>query len=377
MVPVACLLPWLLNVKTMAYSLDQIDWCDVPLLPAVPDPAWEREVVRRFGFASNLARYLTPVRWLMDAEQIGEARVTPGISVALRAFISMVVAMDSSCRHCYGAFRSMLKILGYPEGVIRDLEESFATNQLTNKEQAALEFARKVSRSAPRPSESDLRELAAAGYSQLEIAEIAYLAGLNAGGNRLATLLAVPPSRLEEVDANWFDKLKRPFTRKEFRASLSSVQSVPHPAEFIGLGAPIVQALEGSPASAALATVLNGAWNSTITSKRMKALIFAVVARGLDCQACEAGASEALRREGWTDSEIQHVLTYLTSPKLDSFEHRVLGFARETVRYQTRRLQEVAQTFAAGLKREVVLEVIGLICYANALARMSILLHRC
>jgi hypothetical protein len=55
----------------------------------------------------------------------------------------------------------------------------------------------------------------------------------------------------------------------------------------------------------------------------------------------------------------------------------VLGFARETVRYQTRRLQEVAQSFAAGLKREVLLEVIGLVCYANGLARMSILLHRC
>jgi alkylhydroperoxidase family enzyme len=377
MVPVACLLRWLLSVETMAYSLDQIDWCDVPLLPAIADPAWEREVVRRFGFASNLAKYLTPVRWLMDAEQIGEARVTPGISVPLRAFISMVVAMDSSCRHCYGAFRSMLKILGYPEGLIRELEESFATNQLTNKEQAALEFARKVSRSAPRPSESDLRELTAAGYSQLEIAEIAYLAGLNAGGNRLATLLAVPPSQLEEIDANWFDKLKRPFTRKEFRTALSSVQSVPYPAEFSGPGAGIVRALEGSPASAALATVLNGAWNSTITSRRVKARIFAVVARGLGCQACEAEATEALRGDGWTDPEIQHVLSYLTSPKLNSFEQKVLGFARETVRYQTRRLQEVAQTFAAGLKREVVLEVIGLICYANGLARMSILLHRC
>jgi alkylhydroperoxidase family enzyme len=377
MVPVACLLRWLLSVETMAYSLDQIDWCDVPLLPAIADPAWEREVVRRFGFASSLAKYLTPVRWLMDAEQIGEARVTPGISVPLRAFISMVVAMDSSCRHCYGAFRSMLKILGYPEGLIRELEESFATNQLTNKEQAALEFARKVSRSAPRPSESDLRELAAAGYSQLEIAEIAYLAGLNAGGNRLATLLAVPPSQLEEIDANWFDKLKRPFTRKEFRTALSSVQSVPYPAEFTGPGAGIIRALEGSPARAALATVLNGAWNSTITSRRVKALIFAVVSRGLGCQACEAEATEVLRSEGWTEPEIQHVLSYLTSPKLNSFEQKVLGFARETVRYQTRRLQEVAQTFAAGLKREVVLEVIGLICYANGLARMSILLHRC
>ena len=361
----------------MAYSLDQIDWCNVSLVSAVPDPEWEREVVRRFGFASTLAKYLTPVRWLMEAEQLGEARVTPSISVPLRAFISMVVAMDSSCRHCYGAFRSMLKILGYPEALIRQLEETFATNQLTNKEQAALEFARKISRSAPRPSESDLRELTAAGYSQLEIAEIAYLASLNAGGNRLATLLAVPPSPLEEIDANWFDKLKRPFTRKEFRAALSYVVNVPYPAEFVGPGAGIVRALEGSPAGAALATVLNGAWNSTITSRRVKALIFAVVARGLGCQACETEATEALRGEGWTEPEIHHVLTYLTCKKLDAFEQKVLGFARETVRYQTRRLQEVAQSFAAGLKREVLLEVIGLVCYANGLARMSILLHRC
>jgi alkylhydroperoxidase family enzyme len=294
----------------MAYSLDQIDWCDVPLLPAVPDPVWQREVVRRFGFASNMAEYLTPVRWLMDAEQLVEARVTPSISVPLRAFISMVVAMDSSCRHCYGAFRSMLKILGYQEGVIRKLEESLAVNQLTNKEQAALEFARKISRSAPRPSESDLRELAAAGYSQFEMAEIAYLASLNAGGNRLATLLAVPPSPLEEVDANWFTKLKRPFTRKEFRAALSYVVNVPYPPEFVAPGAGIIRALEGSPASAALATILNAAWNSTITSRRVKALIFAVVARGLGCQACETEATEALRGEGWTEPEIDHVLTY-------------------------------------------------------------------
>ena len=361
----------------MAYSLDQIDWCSVPLLPAIPDLEWEREVVKRFGFISTLAKFLTPVRWLMDAEQLGEARVTPSISVPLRAFISMVVAMESSCRHCYGAFRSMLRILGYPESLIRDLEESFATNQLTSKEQVALEFARKISRSAPRPSESDLRELTAAGYSQLEIAEIAYLASLSAGGNRLATLLAVPPSPLEEIKANWFAKLKRPFTRKEFRAALSSVVHVPYPAEFVAPGAGILQALEGSPARAALATVLQDAWSSTITSKRVKALIFAVIARGLDCAACEAEATEALRGEGWTDSEIEHLLTHLTSNKLGSFELKVVSFARETVRYQTRRLQELAQDFASGLKREVLLEVVGLASYANGLARMSILLHRC
>jgi alkylhydroperoxidase family enzyme len=359
----------------MASLLEQIDWCEVPLLPAVPDPAWEKEIIRRFGFASNVLKFLTPVQWLMEAEQLVESRVTPSISVPLRAFISMAVAMDSSCRHCYGAFRSMLKILGYPEGVVRKLEESLAGDELTNKEQAALEFARKISRSAPRPGESDLRELKAVGFSQLEIAEIAYLAAINAAGNRLATLLALPPDPLEEIDANWFERLKRPFTRKEFRAALSYVVDMPFPTGSIGPGAGIVRALEGSPAGTALATILHGGWNSTITSKRVKALIFAVVARGLGCQACEAEATEFLRTEGWTEPEIKHVLTYLTSNKLDPFERKVLSFARETVRYQTRRLQELAQDFAKGLERELVLEIIGLVSYANGVARMGVLLH--
>jgi alkylhydroperoxidase family enzyme len=361
----------------MAYSLDQIDWCDVPLLPPMPDPVWERESAKRLGYTSNVAKYLTPVRWMLQANELMSARVTPNVPVALGALISLVVAMDSSCRHCYGAFRSMLKILGYSEGLIRKLEESLAANELSKKEKTALEFARKVSRSAPRPSEADLRELKAAGYSSIEIAEIAYLAGNNACGNRLATLLALPPDPLEEVEANWFKKLKRPFTRKDFRASLSSVFNVRYPTDFAGPGAAIVEAFEDSPAGAALATVLNGAWRSGVTSKRVKALIFGVVARGLGCAACEAEAVGALRGEGWTDAEIEHLLTYLTSEKLDPFELKVLRFARETVRYQTRRMQELAQNFAAGLERAVLLEIVGLVSYANGLARMSILLHRC
>jgi hypothetical protein len=66
-----------------------------------------------------------------------------------------------------------------------------------------------------------------------------------------------------------------------------------------------------------------------------------------------------------------------TSERLDAFELRVLRFARETVRYQTRRLQELAQGFATGLERDVLLEIIGLVAYANGLARMSILLDQC
>ena len=70
-------------------------------------------------------------------------------------------------------------------------------------------------------------------------------------------------------------------------------------------------------------------------------------------------------------------MTHLNSDRLEPFELKVLSFARETVRYQTRRIQEIAQRFAAGLEREVLVEVVGLVSYANGLARLSILLHSC
>ena len=339
------------------------------------DSGWEKESPT--GKASNAAKYLTPVRWLLQSEELMQVRVTPNVPVVLGGLIGLVVAMDNSCRHCYGAFRSMLKIMGYSEPLIRRLEESLATSELTRKENIALEFARKISRSAPRPSEGDLQELTAAGFSAIEIAEIAYLAGINACGNRFATMLALPPDPLEEVEANWFTKLKRPFSRKDFRAAVSRVFSASYPAGYTGPGKGILEALKGSPAEAALATALSGAWNSTITSRRVKALIFVVVARGLGCDSCEAEAAQALRDEGWGDAEIEHLLRYLVSEKLDPFELRVLHFARETVHYQTRRLQQLAQDFAPGLERDVLLEIIGLVAHANGLARMSIMLHRC
>jgi hypothetical protein len=106
MLPVCEALALAVKYGAMASVLDQIDWCDLPLLPPVVDHAWERDAARRFGFASNMAKFLTPVHWLMEAEQLVEARVTPSISVPLRAFISMAVAMDSSCRLATGHFEA-------------------------------------------------------------------------------------------------------------------------------------------------------------------------------------------------------------------------------------------------------------------------------
>ena len=114
-----------------------------------------------------------------------------------------------------------------------------------------------------------------------------------------------------------------------------------------------------------------------ITSKRVKALIFAVVARVWVVRPVKPRPPKLFGPKAGPTRRFSTFLTYLTSNKLDAFERKVLSFARETVRYQTRRLQALAQTFATGLRRELLLEIIGVVSYANGVARMSILLHRC
>ena len=115
----------------MVHSLEQIDWCPVPLVPPMSDSGWEKESPT--GKASNAAKYLTPVRWLLQSEELMQVRVTPNVPVVLGGLIGLVVAMDNSCRHCYGAFRSMLKIMGYSEPLIRRLEKSSGHQRIDKK----------------------------------------------------------------------------------------------------------------------------------------------------------------------------------------------------------------------------------------------------
>lgn len=363
--------------RPMPHSLDQIDWCDAPLLPPIPDPDWEMEFEQRFGRTTLMTRYLTPVRWMLIADEILESRVTPNLSLELQNLISLVVAMDNSCRYCYGAFRSLLKIMGYPENVVRKLEENLAINELSPKEKVALEFAQKATRSAPQPSTADLKMLLQAGYSRLQIAEIAYLVANSAAGNRIATLLALPPDPIETLEASRMQRLLRPFLRGRFTRSLSKVAVFEPDTPYEGPGLRIIHSLNGSPAAGALARILSEAWKSPITSQRIKALVFAVIAKGLVCPTCEREAIAVLRNEGWSEDEITHLLTHLTSERLDSFELKVLRFARETVRYHTRRIQTLAQEFARDLRREMVIEIVGLVSFANGLVRMSSLLEEC
>lgn len=361
----------------MAHSLDQIDWCDVPLVSPHDKTSGNGQSAATATHCTYVAQFVAPVPWLLESDELLHARVTPHVDVDLHMLINLVVAMDNSCRHCYGAFRSILKIMGYPEKEIRRIEETLTLDALSPRERLALDFARRVSRSDPRPDATDIRKLTDAGYERLEIAEIVYLAGTGAAGTRIATLLALPPDPVEHMESAWYQRLLRPLTRQRFREHVSAVWEADGDPEFSGPGARIVDELRGSPAANALATTLGGAWSSEITSPRLKAIIFAVIARGLECPSCESEAISPLRNEGWSEDEIGQLLTHLASAKLDPFEIRTLQFARDTIRYRTRRLQETTRQFAEEVDREVLLEIVGLVSYFNGLVRMGILLGHC
>src|SRR5207249_256482 len=144
----------------------------------------------------------------------------------------------------------------------------------------ALDFARRVSRADPRPSRSDRERLAAAGFSAPAVAELTFTAAATVFANRIATLLALPPEPLEKMVDRPLVRLLRPLIARRLRKPPRGPEPLPQPND--GPYAPVVAALDGSPAARVLRRAIDDAWASEVLPRRTKTLIFAVVARALE-----------------------------------------------------------------------------------------------
>ena len=83
--------------------------------------------------------------------------------------VGLVVSQDNSCRYCFGAQRAFLRILGMKEARITRLEQDLLTGDFTPQDRAALEFARRLSRSSPLVSQVDIEALRRGGFSDAEV----------------------------------------------------------------------------------------------------------------------------------------------------------------------------------------------------------------
>ena|GEM_PF-595639 len=366
---------WQNRRVTTAEATARMEWGDCWLAPGPLSAELAAEVRRSTGgVLPGWAPRLAAVPWVVRAKARFVGARFAHMPPALDRWIALVVSQDNSCRYCYGVTRALLKVLGYGDAQIDRIERDVHLADMTRAEQAALEFARKVSHANPRPTPGERERLVQAGWAPAAIGEIAYAAASAGFPNRIATAFAIPPEPLERWAEHPLARLLRPLLALKLRARPAAPLPAPPPE---GPCADIVAALGDSPGAHALRAAIDDALASPVLPRRTKLLVLAVVGRALGCLRSEAEARAELGALGIEPAALERVLANLGGPELDRREAVLVPFARETVRYQASVLQGRARALADALPVAEVIEAVGIASLANVVARLSILLDRC
>jgi alkylhydroperoxidase family enzyme len=354
-------------------ALDAVEW-EACLLEPVRNPDAERRLRKELGMVPAGSRYFLSSPWLTTALALLSTANVPMLHVSFdeSAIIALVVSQENSCRYCYAATRTALRILGFSEPRIRRLEEDFLSADLTPGQKAALEFVRRVAGAAPLATVSDGRPLLDAGYSPDAMKELAMLAALNVFYNRLSTMAALPPETVAGMADRWSVRLLRPLIAVYLRRRLGAHPNHLRPEQRQGPFAAFVNALDGLPVAPRLRTVIDESWSSAGLSRRTKGLIFAVVARGLGCARSEHEALRLLRAEGVAQADLDQALAHLDGPSLDARERAAASLARESIWYRPAHIQRHAAGIRSLFTAEEFVDLLGTVSAANLVCRLGV-----
>ncbi len=359
----------------MPHALQNVAW-EPCLLEAKHDAGLERYARRKTGVPWPTIRYFVDCPWLARAlvDLHPEYGLLIRLDVHLADLIALVVSQENSCRYCYAAVRTLLRIQGMSEARIQRMEQDLTREDLGPQALAAVAFARTQSRSVPTVADGVKKELLAAGFDAETMKEIAFVVASTDFMNRASTIPAIPWLGVERIPDRLHVRLLRPLIARvlESHRSRGRPAAPVRPAVYPYAG--LVAAYAGSPIAAALAQVLEGMWSSPLLTRRCKLLMFAVIARGIGCGACAAEADPILREEGLSDGAVAQVLTHLDAPELDPMERLLVPFARETIWYEPAPLQRRARAVREQLTGAQFLEALGVLSLANGLCRLGAVL---
>ena len=357
----------------MTNLINEMEW-GKPILPRVKDPEWEAEVNAELGMVPDLMTRVSRSHWLRNACLNWERLPVKEMPVRLMDIGALVTAQENACRYCYGVARSQMRLFGYSEKMISNIEREMQLAELDEKDHSFIQFCRNLARSNPRPAKADRDNLIRLGFSELAVAEMAFLITNHCFYNRVATFISCPPMyKLEKLAGSVLGRILRPlFARKIRGLTLTKIDPLSGELEsFPG----VVKALSGLPAAALLNEALNGVFSSNVLSQELKILMFAVVARSLECDFCQAETRNMSLAQGLTESEFDSCLSSLTSPRLNEQESKILAWTRETVQFQTGPIQKRIRELAQEIDEEVLLEAIGVAALANTTVRLAMLLE--
>lgn len=337
----------------MAKLLHEIEWGE-PLLDLGPSPD------------PRVLRTLSP--WVATAvESVEERERIVWASPGLVSIAYFVACQENECRFCYGMTRALMKIWGYSERQIQDLEHQAALADGVTRQ--VVEFSRKLAKSNPSPASRDREAMMATGLSAGAVAEVAACVVKACFANRMATFLALPPDSIEKVPATFLGRVFGFVIR-----SRTAPRRVPPPERFVNEGpyAAIIAVAGATPLAMWLRETLDGCLASDAIPARSKTMMMAVIARQLGSELCEAEARGQLVAQGLADHDVSTILSTLSSPRLTPLEARLLRWTRETVWYEPRAIQESTRTLLAEVGQGQTLEAIGAASICNSLARLSL-----
>jgi alkylhydroperoxidase family enzyme len=191
--------------------------------------------------------------------------------------------------------------------------------------------------------------------------------------NRTATFLSCPLfNKLEKMSESFLGKLFRPFIEKKIRRTFRNDDDTL--SDGISNFSGVVQKLIGLPAAALLNNAMVGALESNVLSRELKVLMFAVVAKTLECPFCIAESKNMAKDLGIDETEFEAALASLSSPRLNDQEARLFAWTRETVHFETGDIQRRIRILAKNVDHVVLLEAIGVASLANTIVRLAVLL---
>ena len=355
-------------------SIQEAEGPECPIEPR-PDPELEREARKKLGIVSPALPYYTSVPWVARFTMFNRNdAVLVHTGLELNDLIFLAVSQDNSCHFCYSAQRSFLRLLGYPEDRIQRLEQDFFTGELEDHERRSIDFAKRISRANPLPSHADLKLLREAGFAEEELKELSFMAAYAVCANRVTTFPALPLELIEGFTNRWWVRLLGPLLGRLLRTQRKSgVREFLSPEHKTGPYSYLVVALDGLPVAGVLRELVDAAWTSRVLAPRTKALVFAIVARGVGSLRAEREAIRLLAEQGLAGDQIEVILSHLSSPLLDPAENAMLPLARESIRYDHTQIQRQALEVSKKLTQEQFVELIGVIGLANMLCRLELI----
>jgi len=355
--------------------MSEIEW-EPCLLPQQPAPELERRFAQETGRPGELMRYFGVSPWIADTMVRISVQITTTVRIDpnLVDQAGLVVSQDNSCRFCFGVQRAFLRVLGMSEKRIERLEQELLTGDFSPRERAALDFARRLSQSKPVASRADLQPMIDNGYTSEEIVEFAGLVGVHLFLNRMSTFVALPPQRMEQMPDKWWVRIMRPLIAVKFRRMRHAARAVALlDVEKTGPMATFVNALDGLPMARDLRIICDRLWGSAALPPRTVTILFAIIARALGSERCEREAVRMLTEQGFAPSDIDQILTHLSSPVLSDLERQLVPLARETVWYQPAAIQRRCAEVQSGITPAEFLDFCGAVSLLNMLCRLGVI----